>query len=70
MTKIDERTSATMDLILEEACRDLPNGGDHESRKHVAKKLVQSARKGNASLEGLRTVASRALSELVSQKSV
>jgi hypothetical protein len=69
MTKIDERTSANLDVVLEEACRDLPHGGDHESRKYVAKKLVQSVRKGNASLEGLRTVASRALSELFSRKS-
>jgi len=33
MTKIDERASANMDVVLEETCRDLPNGGDRESRK-------------------------------------
>jgi hypothetical protein len=52
-----------MDVVLEEACHDLPNGGDHESRKYVAKKLMQSVKKGNVTLGGLRPVARRALSE-------
>jgi hypothetical protein len=70
MTKIGERTAANMDAVLEEVCRDLPHGGDHESRKRIAKKLMQAAKKGNVTLEGLRTVASRALSELSSRKSL
>ena len=69
MTKIDERTAANMDVVLEEACRDFPHGGDHESRKCVAKKLMQSVKKGNLTLEGLRSAAHRALSELASRKS-
>jgi hypothetical protein len=69
MTKNHERTIANMDVVLEEVCRGLPNGGDHESRKHVAKKLMQSVKKGNATLEGLRSAASRALAELSSRKS-
>jgi hypothetical protein len=69
MTKIDERTIANMEVVLEEACRGLPHGGDHESRKYVAKKLMQTAKKGNGTLEGLRPVANRALSELSSRKS-
>jgi hypothetical protein len=69
MTKFDDRTAANLDVVLEEVCKDLPNGGDHESRKHIAKKLMQSAKKGNVTLEGLRTVARRALSELPSRKS-
>ena len=69
MTKIDERTAANMDVVLEEVCRDLPHGGDHESRKHIAQKLMQAAKKGHVTLEGLRTVARRALSELSSRKS-
>jgi hypothetical protein len=69
MTKIDERTAANMDVVLAEVCSDLPHGGDHESRKHIAQRLMQSAKKGNVTLEGLRTVANRALSELSSRKS-
>jgi hypothetical protein len=52
MTKIDERTAANMDVVLEEVCRDLTHGGDDESRKHVAQKLMQAAKKGNETLEG------------------
>jgi hypothetical protein len=69
MTKTDERTIANMDVVLEETCRGLPHGGDHESRKHVAEKLMQSAKRGNGTLEALRAVASRAISELSSRKS-
>jgi hypothetical protein len=69
MTGIDERMAANMDVVLEEICSHLPHGGDHESRKYVAKKLMQSVKKGNITLEGLRSVASRALSEVSSHKS-
>jgi hypothetical protein len=67
MTKIltiEERTTANMDVVLEEVCRRLPHGGDHETRKYVAKKLLQGAINGNVTLEGLRPVAIRAFSDL------
>jgi hypothetical protein len=70
MTKIEERTTASMDVVLEEVYRRLPHGGDHQSRKYVARKLMQGVRKGNVTLEGLRPVASRAFSELSRRKSV
>ncbi|MDO9100073.1 MAG: hypothetical protein Q7V53_04925 [Caldisericota bacterium] len=69
MTKIDERTAANLDVVLEEVCGGLPHGGDHESRKHIAQKLLQSAKKGNVTLDGLRNVGTRALSELSRSKS-
>jgi hypothetical protein len=69
MSKIDERTAANMDVILEQVCRELPHGGDHQSRKHIAQKLLQGVKKGNVPLDGLRNVASRALSELSNRKS-
>jgi hypothetical protein len=69
MTKIDKRTTANMDVALEEACQGLPHGGDHESRKYIAKKLMQTVKKGNVTLDGLRTGAGRALSGLSSRKS-
>lgn len=69
MTKIDERTGANMNVVLEETCRELQNGGDHESRKYIAKKLLHAAKKGNVTLEGLRPVAKQALSELLKAKS-
>ena len=69
MTKIDERTTANMEVVLEEICRNLPYGGDHVQRRHIAQKLMQAAKKGNVALDGVRAVANRALSELSNRKS-
>jgi hypothetical protein len=71
MTNINERSAAKIDVVvvLKEACRDLPHGGDLESRKHIAQRRLQNAKKGNITLGGLRTVANRALSELSSRRS-
>jgi hypothetical protein len=69
MTKFDERTAANLDVVLENTCRGLPNGGDHETRKYIARKLVRAARKGDTTLGGLETVARRALQELSQRKS-
>ncbi|HLZ05584.1 MAG TPA: hypothetical protein VKR55_25970 [Bradyrhizobium sp.] len=64
MTRLlDDRTKANLDVALEEACRDLPHGGDHALRKRVALQLLQSARKGNTTLGGLCAVARTALIE-------
>jgi len=64
MSKLDERTTANMDVVLEQACRIFPHGGDHEQRRRVAQKLMLSARKGNTTLGGLSAVASAAVQEL------
>jgi hypothetical protein len=69
MAKIDERTILIMDVVLEEVFKGIPHGGDHESRKHVAKKLMQSAKKGNVILDGLRAVGRDALQQLSARKS-
>ena len=68
MAKLDERTRANMEVALEEACRELPHGGDHATRKKVAQKLLQSARKGNTTLSGLSEVARTALTEATRPK--
>ena len=68
MAKLDERTIANMDFVLEETCRVFPHGGDHERRRFIARKLKLSARKGNVTFGGLRTVADSALKELTKQK--
>ena len=64
MTKLDDRTIASMDMALKQACRIFPHGGDHERRRYVARKLKLSARKGNTTLDGLSDVASHAVAEL------
>jgi hypothetical protein len=69
MTRLDERTIAHMEAALEKACRKFPNGGDHETRKFIARKLKLSAKKGNTTLGGLSTVAHRALEDLSKRES-
>jgi hypothetical protein len=70
MIKLDDRTFANMDVVLEEVCRGLSaSGGDHESRRYIAMKLVQAAKRGNTTLGGLEVVARRALNELAERKS-
>jgi hypothetical protein len=68
MIRLDDRTIANMDFVLEETCRVFPNGGDHERRRHIAQKLRLSAKKGNTTLGGLRTVAHSALKEITKQR--
>ena len=61
MTQLDDRTMANLDVVLEEVCRSLPRGGDHELRKQIAESLLDSAMKGNRTLSGLTEVANAAL---------
>jgi hypothetical protein len=66
--KLDERAMANLEVALDAAFRAYPNGGDHESRKHVARRMMQSARKGNTTLGGLAAVARSALQEIALRK--
>lgn len=65
MIKFDRRTTANMNTALENACRSLPNGGgDHATRKYVAKRLIEAAGKGDTSPGALEDVARQALHDL------
>ena len=66
MTRLDDRTIANMDIVLEETCSVFPHGGDHERRRYIAQKLKLSARRGNTTLGGLRAVAHSALKQITS----
>lgn len=68
MKQLDDRTKANLDVVLEEACRGLPNGGDHAFRKVIAQKLLNSARKGNTTLSGLTDVARQAIDDNAQRK--
>ena len=65
MSKLNERTIANMDSVLEEVCRVFPNGGDHECRKYIAQELKERAMRGDATLTALRAVAQSALKEVL-----
>jgi hypothetical protein len=45
MARLDERTSANLDVAPEEACRGLRHGADHALGKKMAEKLLRNARK-------------------------
>jgi hypothetical protein len=66
MARLDDRTIANMDIVLEETCSVFPHGGDHERRRYIAHKLKLSAKRGNTTLGGLRAVAHTALKEVTS----
>jgi hypothetical protein len=68
MPKLDDRTIANIEVALNDAFRAYPHGGDHETRKHVARRLLQSAHSGNTTLGGLETVAKAALTGIAKRK--
>ena len=70
MKKLDVRTMANLDVVLEDTCRVLPHGGDHETRRMIARKLLNSARKGNVTLGALTSVAQQALIETTTKTKV
>jgi hypothetical protein len=47
----------------------MAHGGDHDSRRFIAERLIESARGGRTSLTELNSVARRALLELTNRKS-
>ena len=70
MSEFDARILSKMDLVLEEVCRELSKcGGDHESRKYVARRLMTAARAGKTTLEELRAAGHDALRHLTTRKS-
>ncbi|WFU37573.1 hypothetical protein QA640_24170 [Bradyrhizobium sp. CB82] len=54
MSDFNERTQANLKTVLEETCRELPTGGDHETRKYIAEHLIEAARSGKTTLGELR----------------
>jgi hypothetical protein len=69
MKKMDERTAANMEVALEQVCRSLPHGGDHATRKRIARKLLHEARHGSTTLGDFMAVARSALHETSVRKS-
>ena len=60
MPDLDDRTFANIEVVLNDTFRAYPNGGHHERRRHVAERLLQSAKCGNTTLVGLSVVAKAA----------
>jgi hypothetical protein len=69
MKQLDDRTAANLDVVLEDACRALPHGGDHSFRKRIALKLLGAARRGQTTLTGLGAVARTAATQAMRRRS-
>ena len=70
MTQLDDRTAANLEVVLEDACRALPHGGDHLFRKRIARRLLSAARHGQTTLASLGAVARSASVEAMKRRSV
>jgi hypothetical protein len=57
-----------MDVVLEQTCRQLPHGGDHDSRRFIAERLIEAAQVGHSTLGELGIVARRALAEFLAKR--
>ena len=68
MPELSERTKANMDVVLEETCRQLPHGGDHDSRRFIAERLIEAAQAGHSTLGELGIVARHALAEILAKR--
>ena len=69
-TEFDESTLTNMEIALERACGRLP--GDmqgHDARKFVARRIIDSAKRGNVTLAELTATGKRAVVELLSRPS-
>lgn len=70
MSGFEDRVQANMDVVLEEVCAEMPNGGDHASRKYIAEQLLQAVRAGKTTLGELTYIGRRALVHLRKNTSV
>ena len=64
MSEFEGRMQTMLDAALDAAFSHVRHGGDHESRKLIAERLMEAARSGTTALEGLTSVGRRALIDL------
>lgn len=61
----DSRTLANMEVALERACKMLAAGSDqHDTRRHIATKILQCVESGDKTLGGLTEAGRAAAAEL------
>ncbi|AWM03868.2 hypothetical protein [Bradyrhizobium amphicarpaeae] len=64
MSEVEGRMRTVLDAALEAAFGHVRHGGDHESRKLVAARLLDAAQSGITALDELISVGRRALIDL------
>jgi hypothetical protein len=63
--RFDSRTLANMEVALERACKMLAIGAEgHDSRRHIASKILACAKRGDKTLGGLTEAGRIAATEL------
>ena len=65
--ELSRRTMANMEVVLEDVCRKLRNGGDHETGKYVAQRLTEAGERGETTLGEFEAHWTGALRELQKQ---
>jgi hypothetical protein len=68
MSDLSPAIVSKMDFALEEACQELPGGGNHAQRKAVAEHLLKAAHQGHSTLGEFGIVARKAVAELRTDK--
>jgi hypothetical protein len=64
-SEFDERTAANMEVALERACQRLPPAQQsHETRRFIAERIIEAARKGHTSLGELTAAGVQGLNQL------
>jgi hypothetical protein len=64
-SEFDDRTAANMEVALERVCQRLPeNKRDHETRRFIAERIIDAARKGQTTLTQLTAAGVQALKQL------
>lgn len=64
-SEFDDRTAANMEAALERVCRRLPaDRQDHATRRFVAERIIDAARKGHRTLDEFISAGMQALSQL------
>ncbi len=61
MSEFEGRVQTVLDAALDAAFKDVRHGGDHESRKLIAARLMDAARSGITALDELTSVGRCAL---------
>ncbi|PDT88338.1 hypothetical protein CO669_20120 [Bradyrhizobium sp. Y36] len=64
MKEFEGRMQTILDAALDAAFSHVRHGGDHESRKLIAARLMEAARSGITALDELTSVGRRALTDL------
>jgi len=64
-SEFDDWTAANMEVALERVCQRLPEGRrDHETRRFIAERIIDAARKGHATLSELTAAGVQGLNQL------